>query len=402
MRLARHPAHQRGFTLIEAMIALLVMAFGMLALAGMQSMLSRNADNAKQRTEAMRLAQEKMERLRSYTAIATNGGTAWDDLASGTESITPGNTYADGATIVGNTSFTRSWSLGGSTSDGMRAATVTVTWTDRASTTANASTTLSLTSVISKTDPTFVGSLGFPLPANTNLKRPKNRSLNIPVPAIELSGGQSAYQLADNFAVIFSNDSGYVVQKCDFQVQANSDLSTCTNYDAYIVAGYVSRSSTSIGWPTGMNTGNITTSGAGGITCTFGDAVNQNTSLAIGSYKYYLCVVPVTEHGNWSGTLRLGGLSTTGSVVACRFQYADNGSLTSNERNVQPYSNVTDSLDNQNYYLTTTNSHTSSVSCPTVDNLPTTLHQDCRSAANYSANTSAVLAASCPAATPNP
>ena len=50
----------RGFTLLEALIALLVLSFGMLAIAGFQTTLSRNSDLAKQRTEALRL------RIRSH------------------------------------------------------------------------------------------------------------------------------------------------------------------------------------------------------------------------------------------------------------------------------------------------------------------------------------------------
>ena len=61
----------RGFTLIEALIALLVLSFGMLAIAGFQVTLTRNSDLAKQRTEATRLAQQKVESLRSYGQVDT-------------------------------------------------------------------------------------------------------------------------------------------------------------------------------------------------------------------------------------------------------------------------------------------------------------------------------------------
>src|SRR5687768_8847406 len=81
----------QGFALIEAMVAGLVMAFGMLAIIGLQLSLSRNADFAKSRTEATRLAQEQMEELRSYRTIAPSDPSAlwaaeraWDNLDSGT------------------------------------------------------------------------------------------------------------------------------------------------------------------------------------------------------------------------------------------------------------------------------------------------------------------------------
>ena len=51
---------QAGVTLIEAMVALLIMAFGMVALVGLQSNLRRSADLAKQRGEAIRIAQQQL------------------------------------------------------------------------------------------------------------------------------------------------------------------------------------------------------------------------------------------------------------------------------------------------------------------------------------------------------
>jgi type IV pilus modification protein PilV len=196
-------SRQAGFALIEALIALLVMTFGMLALAGMQLSLSRSADIAKQRTEAMRLAQEQMETLRSYASF-----TAWNALTGGT------NTAATNAT------YTRTWAFGGATTDTMRPVSVTVTWADRT----NETQTVTLASVISQTDPADSGFLGFPLPQNTNLKRPKNRNINIPVPAIAVAPGKSAHQLAAGVTVVFSDISGSVIEKCTGTVDATSYL----------------------------------------------------------------------------------------------------------------------------------------------------------------------------------
>jgi Tfp pilus assembly protein PilV len=57
-----HRTHSRGVSLVEAMVALAVMAFGMLAEVGVQTTLRLNADVAKQRSEATRIAQETLER----------------------------------------------------------------------------------------------------------------------------------------------------------------------------------------------------------------------------------------------------------------------------------------------------------------------------------------------------
>lgn len=73
-----------GFSLIEVLIAVLVLATGMLALAALQSALIRNSVDAKNRTQAMSIAVNAIEGLRqnssatiaAYNALAV-GQTAW-------------------------------------------------------------------------------------------------------------------------------------------------------------------------------------------------------------------------------------------------------------------------------------------------------------------------------------
>ena len=49
-------AIQRGVSLVEAIVAMAVMAFGMMAIVGLQTTLRQNSDIAKQRSEAVRIA----------------------------------------------------------------------------------------------------------------------------------------------------------------------------------------------------------------------------------------------------------------------------------------------------------------------------------------------------------
>lgn len=75
-----HVRDQAGFTLIEAMIASVILAVGLLALSGMQAMtLSRNVDS-NELTRATSLAAEMVERIRFnrsrvliYNGINTTG-----------------------------------------------------------------------------------------------------------------------------------------------------------------------------------------------------------------------------------------------------------------------------------------------------------------------------------------
>ena len=218
-----------GVSLLEALVAMVLMAGGLVGLLAMQMTLARSADIAKQKGEAVRLAQQQIESMRSFTTlVATPGHLAWTDLGAGNDAVSS------------NTTFTRTWTLSGSADDALREVSVSLAWQDRAGTEQR----LTLQSVISKTDPADVGALGFPLPANTTLKRPKNRNLNIPVPAKELGGGKSVYQLSSNFAVVFNNDSGYVVRKCNKTINNEADMDEgCVDYAAMILAGYISMSS---------------------------------------------------------------------------------------------------------------------------------------------------------------
>ena len=363
MKMLKASSTQRGFSLLESLVSLLIVSFGLLVLAGVNLKLSHSEDVAKQRGEATRLAQEKIEDLRSFTQISAGAGIkAWDSLAGGADTVAGGGSYAT------NTSFTRTWQVLGATSDAMRSVQVAVTWSDRASEAQS----LTFASVIAKSNPADSGSLGFPLPANTNLKNPKNRNLNIPVPAIDLGNGKSVVQLQVNFAVIFSNESGYVVQTCDHVIATAADLSTgCTATAAYILAGYVSGSV-----PTGLNVNAALITGSTGTNCSLADAVDQNTGTPIAGYKYYLCIISVPSAGApWAGTLRLGGsgLNAGSDYRVCRFQYPASSGDTANRRNVQPYAAVAESLDTQNYIISAANS------CPTVSSLATTQHQNCRS-----------------------
>jgi hypothetical protein len=64
-------------------------------------------------------------------------------------------------------------------------------------------------------------------------------------------------------------------------------------------------------------------------------------------------------------------MSTGTNYLVCRFQYPTSSTTNANQRNVQPYANFAESLDNQNYVISTRGS------CPTVQGLDTTLHQSC-------------------------
>lgn len=241
-------SRQSGFTLIEALIALLVMSFGMLAIAGLQFTMSRNSDAAKQRSEAMRLAQQQIETLRSFSTVEPSAGFDYaNDVVSGNATFSP-----SAGAYTTNTSYGVAWAVtqeDGVTdavaSDAQKWINVTVAWADRVGDNQS----ITLRSVIARNDPIDLGSV-FPQTGRNRPRTPKNRNINIPYPAIQLDGGQSAFQppgSADSF--VFDDVSGDVLGYCtgalaegasiNLDSSAGAITTGCTVQKAYLLSGYL-------------------------------------------------------------------------------------------------------------------------------------------------------------------
>lgn len=131
----------RGFTLLEVLVALVILAGGLLALAKFQGTLMQDNAISKQRTEATMLAQQKIEVLRAYSVMSTYSGMAESyETVNGTSAA-----------------FTRSWTITKHTAtDAPQYTTITVnvSWTTGGSTQ-----TYSLTTNIAANDPLNTGQL---------------------------------------------------------------------------------------------------------------------------------------------------------------------------------------------------------------------------------------------------
>lgn len=215
MRRQRHPA--RGISLIEAVVALAVMAFGMLAYVGLQSTLRFNSDVAKQRSEAVRIAQQAIEDWRAYSVIETAAERkAYDDIPAGN---------LDPVVVVGeNAEFTLQRTVvNAATTDNallrgaaprMKTLAVDVSWQDRNGQPQS----VRLSTTLTGSPPELAGTLA--VPGNGSAQRlPQGRHPAIPVLAKDLGGGLSGYKPAGaegaTKAFVFDNATGMIVGVCN-------------------------------------------------------------------------------------------------------------------------------------------------------------------------------------------
>lgn len=95
----RRSLRQRGFSLLEVLVAAAVLSVGLLALATLQMSLVRTSSDSKAYTVAMALAKDKVEELRTFAGV--RGARSYQALADGND--VPGN--------VGGVDYTRAWTV---------------------------------------------------------------------------------------------------------------------------------------------------------------------------------------------------------------------------------------------------------------------------------------------------
>ena len=66
--------YQRGFSMLEVMVAILVVAIGLLGLAGLMNAGLRNNQSSSAQTQAVWLAYDMLDRLRADRTVALAGG----------------------------------------------------------------------------------------------------------------------------------------------------------------------------------------------------------------------------------------------------------------------------------------------------------------------------------------
>lgn len=386
----------RGFTLIEALIALLVMAFGMLALVGFQTTLSGAADISRQRAEAVRLAQKKLEELRSFRRLTVDSAlispTApriceYDQIT--TDANPDGCSIASSDTLTAaNTTYTRTWRVTGTADDPFKVLEMVVTWDtrERAKLAADSESTqvVRLYSIISPSNPVEIGELAIP-GSGYPFRKAWYGMPPLPTTGKWLGAGKGAVNWggASGGYIVFNVGQDSAVYKCAGSVTATTTAADCTSpYVALLITGFITLPST---WTPDnaiarINVGLAAGATSGGEDC-YVDKVPTDgvfprapgspapTSFVSG-YAYYAClIVPTGTPSSWSGGLILKPLTTWPTPIAdaksCRYSYDgfDSGSAVGDTNSEHPatYANVTETLESQNFALVVT----AGASCPT-------------------------------------
>lgn len=386
----RTPA--RGVSLIEAMVGFAIMAFGMLGVVGIQSALRQNADLAKQRTEAVRIAQEQLETWRVFSVFTAASA------ASGAVRFVEDIVNLAPTTVVGyttNTTYTVTGTVTG-TPPADKTLTVAVTWADRASEPQR----VQLASALAGVAPELTAGVVTP-PTGDPVLNPLGRNRNVPPQARNFGDGTSGFLPRPGVSTVgwlFNNATGVIrictvsnlsrdnttIVAADFTncgAQLNLLLSGFIRYATGQTAPYAQPAASDVAddAPSGSQTGRVgvevdqtaPTSLTGTVSCF---VTTRQPLPAGGDYREYFCAIPI-EIGSpaWSGTVEFVPSSPTPAVALA----ASSATVSANEfrvcryRATGPYTLVKTGLTGQNYVIIRAGDGTTPFTCPA----PTFRHQ---------------------------
>ncbi len=381
------PHHQqRGISLVEALIALLVLSLGMLTVSRLQSHLRLGSDIARQRAEAVRLGQEDLETLRAYAVLAASGAArSWAGITSASVTVDASTGYAT------NTRYTVARQIVATSPLAAKTAAVAVSWNDH---TGEAQRVV-LNAIIAAADPAYSGALGI-APAAVHTKGAFARSSRVPLHAKDLGNGSSVLKPTgtSTVAFVFDNTTGRVSARCTGidPGTATRDLTlghlaNCSSVSAQWLSGSVRFSQAS---PPDAARGNdaplafgIVLALSGGSYASAPECSSEAVQTEAGDrYVAYQCVVVPLASGRWFGrsTIVPSGWalgSGANERKVCRYS-ADldgSGAIDSNEEHPAAYSAVDHTLANQNFLVVKGSEACPVGSADAFVNLGTVTHQ---------------------------
>ena len=341
---------QRGIGLIEALVAFVVLSLGMLAMTRVQSDMRAHAELARQRTEAVRIAQQEIETLRAYSVLITSAGTrSFEQIATASATIHS----------IEPTRFELARQVGTSADGQAASVALTVRWNDRRG--EPHYTTLS--SVIARSAPALGAAL-LSAPSGVPVLGAFGRSPRIPFVAKDLGDGRSAFKPANagNVAIVQDNHTGQVVARCSglavtlgTAALTSADLTSCDMTIGLLLSGTVRFAQ---GSP-------LTFEIALALTGSGYPQAPQCTTTAIESgdqRALYHCVVypsaSGTSAGRWSGQATIVPIGwrigvTSDDRRVCRFgsDLDGSGAIDRNVEHPADYDSVDSALEQQNFLV---------------------------------------------------
>lgn len=352
--------NQRGVTLVEAMVAFFVMALGILAAVATQMTLRLNNDIAKQRSEAVRLAQNDLDNARSFVKIAaTQGLRSYADIVP---TLAPESLPFSGT----NASYSFVREVPQEQAFPYRAISARVTWQDRQGQTHP----VRLDTIVAGVDPALSGYLSL-TPDGQPTRAAARTNRRLPPWVRDLGDGRSLLKPrgSDTIAWIFDNRSGSITARCVVQPGSTTatltaaDLTDCTalTVPGRLVNGYVWFSLTS---PPSADT-LVGTAFEVHPVFAFGSTSNTSAECydsatgvsSVSNPVQYVCAVfPGQAGGPWSGYLTMASTALWRGDDAlfslCRYTAdLDQSGSISNDEHPLDYVNVTQNLLYQNFLV---------------------------------------------------
>lgn len=355
----RPACRQRGTTLLEALIAFLVLTLGMLAIARVQAQLRLNAETARDRSEAVRLAQDEIESLRAFSVLAAAPGMrSFESIASATRQVGTGGTSQTAYVVARQVDAVGALAA--------KNVVVSVRWADRS----GAAQQVTLASVIAGISPGYSGALGLARNGSP-VKGAFGRSERIPLGAKELGDGRSAFKPIGNgtVAIVFDNVSGLINGRCAALASnlPTSDLTAanlgpCDTHPGHLLSGTVRFSSASPPDPSQASEAppalSIALAMSGSYATAPSCSVEAITTPTGDRFTAWHCAVYPQASGRWSGraTVVPSGW-TIGTTAAdkrvCRYasDLDASGAIDANIEHPSSYVGVDTPLPNQNFLV---------------------------------------------------
>lgn len=361
------PPRHAGMSLIEALVALAMMAFGTVSVLGLQSSLRLQADLARQHSEALRIGQAEIESLRGLDTLA-----AFDALSSEAPTAVAepvgSTTYLVTRTIAPAPAGRNHITAGRALEQARyKSITMTVAWTDRS----GQAQSVALHSAVHGALPVLAGSLAVP-GERAPLHQPGGRHRSIPPLAIDQGDGTSLLMPPGaSVRWTFDNTTGHITRLCD----------TCEPVNARLLSGYVrfaldasapgavdAERPSSAAFAVSVRVLQSAPAGVPAPTC------HSHTEPA---YVMYHCAVQTLEDGLWSGRSTLEGAALVWSNGAepdrhrvCRYTALMGEPPVPSTRNLDhpdTYTDVSNALRDQNFLVIRAGDGSDPFACPGDD-----------------------------------